>query len=46
MVSKFVTGKSIKGALNYNEKKKNEGKAELLLAEKYLKDAAQLSFSE
>jgi len=46
MVSKFVTGKSIKGALNYNEKKVAEGKAELLHAEKYLKDAAQLSFSE
>ncbi|ANI89241.1 hypothetical protein A9P82_08020 [Arachidicoccus ginsenosidimutans] len=30
MVAKIMTGKSIKGALNYNEKKVSEGKAALL----------------
>lgn len=45
MVSKFINGTSIKGALNYNEKKVREGKAELICAEGYGLEKEQLSFS-
>lgn len=45
MVSKLITGKRIKGALNYNETKVAEGKATLLFAGNYLKNANELSFN-
>lgn len=46
MVAKIASGRNIRGALNYNENKVAEGKAELLAAFNYPKDATQLSFSE
>ena len=44
MVAKITTPKSIKAALNYNEKKVQKGKAVCLHAVNYLKDAKQLNF--
>lgn len=41
-----MTSRSIKNAINYNEKKLQEAKATLIHAERYLKDAGQLSFKE
>lgn len=46
MVAKIITGKSIIGALNYNEHKVQKGKAELLLASLYPKAEEQLNFYE
>jgi len=46
MVSKFVSGKSIKGALNYNEKKVADGKAALLSAENYFFGKEDLGFHD
>ena len=46
MICRFITGKSIKGTLNYNEKKCKEGTAELIHADKYLKDGMLLSYGE
>lgn len=46
MVSKIITGKSIRGALNYNEKKVKEAKAFPLDCNGYSKSIFQLSFSE
>lgn len=46
MVAKIMTGKSIKGALNYNEQKVSTGKAILLAAVGYLKPDKDLAFSE
>lgn len=46
MVARIRTGKSIKGAINYNEKKVKEGKAELIAAKSYTKEAAKLNFHE
>lgn len=46
MVARIVTGQSIKGAVNYNEKKAAKGKAELILAQGYLKNADQLTFAD
>lgn len=46
MVARIVTGKKIKGAVNYNEEKVRAGKATLILAENYLKPAEQLSLQE
>lgn len=46
MVSKIITGKSIRGALNYNEKKLKEAKAFALDSNGYSKSIFQLSFSE
>ena len=46
MVANIVTGKSIKGAVNYNEHKVANGKAVLMDAVGYLKSTEQLSFSE
>lgn len=46
MVAKIKSGKSLTGALNYNEHKVKEGKAELLEARGYLKDAQDLSFDD
>ncbi|QES88061.1 relaxase/mobilization nuclease domain-containing protein [Rhizosphaericola mali] len=46
MVSKIITGKSIRGALNYNEKKVKEAEAFPLDCNGYSKSIFQLSFSE
>jgi|SRR6218665_374786 len=46
MVARINTGKSIRKALNYNEKKVLEGQAEILSAHYFLKDADQMSFYE
>ncbi|MCF3109628.1 relaxase/mobilization nuclease domain-containing protein [Niabella sp. CC-SYL272] len=46
MVVRFVSGRSIKGAVNYNEEKVRLGKANLIHAEKYLDDPADLSFKD
>lgn len=40
------SGKSIKGVLNYNEQKVQQGKAELILATKFACDVSELSFSQ
>jgi hypothetical protein len=44
MVARINTGKSISKALNYNEKKVQQGQAELLLAHNFLKEAGQMTF--
>ncbi|GAB3916973.1 relaxase/mobilization nuclease domain-containing protein [Mucilaginibacter boryungensis] len=44
MVAKIKSGKSLIGALNYNENKVKKGKAELIVATGYPKDTADLSF--
>jgi len=46
MVTRIRTGKSLKGAVNYNENKVKEGSAELLMVNGYPKDAANLNFHE
>jgi len=46
MVARINTGKSIRKALNYNEKKVQEGQAEILSAHNFLKDAGQMNFYE
>lgn len=46
MVSKIKTGRSISGAINYNEHKVRLGKAELILAQGYLKEPANLTFTD
>lgn len=46
MVAKITVPSSIKRALNYNEQKVKEGKAECLLASGFLKDAGNLNFYE
>ncbi|TXK45724.1 relaxase/mobilization nuclease domain-containing protein [Pontibacter qinzhouensis] len=46
MVAKIITGKSIQGALNYNEHKVREGKAELLFASRFLLEPEELSFRD
>lgn len=46
MVAKIKTGRSILGAINYNEHKVRSGKAELILAQGYLKEPSDLSFGE
>jgi hypothetical protein len=46
MVAKIKTGRSILGAINYNERKVRSGKAELILAQGYLKEPSDLSFSD
>lgn len=46
MVAKIKTGRSISGAINYNEHKVRIGKAELISAPGYLKDPANLMFNE
>jgi hypothetical protein len=43
MVAKVKTGKSIAGALRYNEVKVNEGKAELLFASNFSCDVSELT---
>lgn len=44
MVAKIKSGKSLIGALNYNENKVKQGKATLIAAVKYFKDKEDLSF--
>lgn len=46
MVAKIKTGRSISGAINYNEHKIKLGKAELILAQGYLKDPHNLTFTD
>ncbi|MBB5395208.1 relaxase/mobilization nuclease domain-containing protein [Mucilaginibacter sp. AK015] len=46
MVAKIKSGKSLIGALNYNENKVKQGKAVLIAAAKYPKDKEQLSFND
>ncbi|OCX54215.1 hypothetical protein BEL04_08110 [Mucilaginibacter sp. PPCGB 2223] len=46
MVAKIKTGRSIIGAINYNEHKVRIGKAELVSAPGYLKDPANLMFND
>ena len=46
MVARIRSGKSLKGAINYNEHKVKEGKAELLMAKGYSKDEDKLKFSD
>jgi hypothetical protein len=45
MVAKIISGKSIRGALNYNENKVKAGKASCILAHKFGSEAGELSFS-
>lgn len=46
MIAKLSKGSTIKGALNYNEKKVAEGSAELLSAHKFGKEKEDLSFND
>ncbi len=46
MVAKIAVPNSIKRALNYNEQKMKEGKAECIYAHYFLKEADQLNFYE
>jgi hypothetical protein len=46
MVAKIKSGKSLIGALNYNENKVRQGKAMLIAAVKYFKDTNELSFND
>jgi hypothetical protein len=44
MVAKIISGKSLIGALNYNENKVAKGKAELIMQNGYQKDFSKLNF--
>ncbi len=46
MVAKITVPHSIRRALNYNEQKMKEGKAECIYAHHFLKEAEQLNFYE
>jgi hypothetical protein len=46
MVAKIKSGKSLIGALNYNERKVSQGKAWLIEAVGYVKDLADLGFHD
>ncbi|WP_461791501.1 relaxase/mobilization nuclease domain-containing protein [Pedobacter sp.] len=46
MVAKIITGKSLKGALKYNENKVQEGKAELILASGFAGDIERMNFNQ
>jgi len=46
MVAKIVSGKSIRGLLNYNENKVKAGSAELIMASLFVKEVGLLSFSD
>lgn len=46
MVARINTSKSLSKVLNYNEHKVREKEAEILLAQNFLKDVAQLTFSD
>ena len=44
MVAKIISGKSLIGALNYNENKLRNDKAQLIEASGYFKDMEDLNF--
>lgn len=46
MVAKIITGKSLRGALQYNESKVLEGKAELILASGFAGDIDRMNFNQ
>src|ERR1700749_837480 len=46
MVAKIITGKKLRGALHYNEKKVSEGQAELILANGFAGDIDQMNFHQ
>jgi hypothetical protein len=46
MVAKITSGKTIRGVLNYNEQKVESGKAELIVASKFLKDPEDLTYTQ
>lgn len=46
MVAKIISGKSLIGALNYNEHKMRNGNAQLIDASGYFKDLADLTFDD
>jgi len=46
MVAKIKSGKSLIGAINYNERKVSRGMAELIAAIRYPKDMEQLNFHD
>ena len=46
MVVRIKTGKSIRGALSYNEHKVHQGKAELILASQFSRDITELGFTQ
>jgi hypothetical protein len=46
MVAKIISGKNMRGALNYNEQKVLQGKAECILANLFQKDLTKLTFSD
>jgi len=46
MVAKIVTGRKLRGALQYNENKVAEGAAELILASGFAGDIEQLNFDQ
>lgn len=46
MVAKIKSGKSLIGALNYNENKVRQGRAKLIQASSYPKDRADLNFND
>jgi Relaxase/Mobilisation nuclease domain len=46
MVAKIMIGKSVQGALTYNEQKVIEGKAQLILAGGFASDIEQLNFNQ
>jgi len=46
MIARIRSGKSIRGAINYNEQKVKEGKATFIAAHLYPKDKEQLNFMQ
>ena len=46
MVARIRSGKSLKGAINYNEQKVKAGQAELIMAKSYPKQESHLNFHE
>ncbi|RKR81853.1 relaxase/mobilization nuclease-like protein [Mucilaginibacter gracilis] len=46
MVAKIIAGKSLRGALHYNENKVLEGKAELILASGFAGDIERMNFNQ
>ncbi|WP_299289678.1 relaxase/mobilization nuclease domain-containing protein [uncultured Mucilaginibacter sp.] len=46
MVAKIVSGKSIRGLLNYNESKVKAGKAELIMVSRFAGETSQLGFNQ
>lgn len=46
MVAKIVTGKSVRGLLNYNERKVSSGKAELIMASRFAGEIPGLGFDQ